>query len=222
MILLQDNEHEARIEASLALYKMAPASRLAVPALAEALDDRAADVRMYATMALHRLGAEARPALPGLIKALANRNNQAATSRFALTIQEAMILALGKISAGTDEAVPALMETLKASKTADIRLATVQALDDIGAPARPAIPLLRSLLGHPDQDVRQAARDILKKLGNAKSAASLSPRSKQGVGEVVGGNSGLGRARQQERTGENRGNRERLVSVVSVASCSMG
>jgi HEAT repeat protein len=165
VILLEDNQREARIEASLALAKMAPASRAAVSALAMALQDKEPFVRRNAAAALLALRAEARTAVPDLIKALANKDNHTNLGKFPSTIQETIAVALGKASAGSDEAVPALLEALKSATTQEMRLAVAHAFGEIGAPARSAAPHLRALLDNRSPEVREAAAEALAKIG---------------------------------------------------------
>jgi hypothetical protein len=113
-ILLESKSSDERHQAAFALMKMAPASRAAVTALAHALDDDSLIVRHNAAQALVRLGTEARPAVPALLKALTDKNNQTNLETFSYTIQDEVALALGKASAGSADAVPALMEALQA------------------------------------------------------------------------------------------------------------
>ncbi len=145
-ILRQDPDRRLRVEAALALSKMRPASERAVPALAEALGDEDRLVRMYAIIALSGLGRASRPALPALTAALRDDSNQTYVSTFTFTVQEEAAIALGRVSAGTPEAVPILMETLQGSPSDRLRQAAVRALGRVGAEARPAVPLLKSML----------------------------------------------------------------------------
>lgn len=168
-VLTQDPDPEARIEASLALSKMAPASRAAVPALAQALEDKEGFVRMNSAVALARLGADARPAIPALVKALVDEDNLTGMETFPCTIQERVVIALGRASAGSSEAVPVLLDTLKAAATEEMRMATARALGEVGPEARAAVSRLTVMLKDKNNDVRQAAEDALAKIGTAAS-----------------------------------------------------
>ncbi len=145
-ILREDPERQLRVEAALALSKMRPASEGAVPALAAALADEDRGVRMYAVIALAGMGAASRPAIPALTAALRDDANQIYVSTFTFTIQEEAAIALGRASAGTPEAVPVLMETLRSSPSDRLRQAATRALGKVGTEARPAVPLLRTML----------------------------------------------------------------------------
>jgi HEAT repeat protein len=163
VILLGDSEGKVRIEAALALSKMYPASRAALPALSQALKDREPGVRMYATMTLFRLRTEARPAVPALIQALGKESSQTRVGTFYFTIREMMALALGRASAGSSEAVPTLRAVLM-DDAMELRRAAVQALGEIGAEARPAAPQLRKMLEEHNMLVREAAAEALRKI----------------------------------------------------------
>jgi HEAT repeat protein len=163
-LLLGDSDAAVRAEAALALSKMNPASRTAVPALGQALQDANPGVRMYAALALFRLGGAARSAVPALIQALGDEDNQKSVGTFFFTIRELVALSLGRASAGTAEAVPALVEVLRGNGTVALRHAVVRALGDIGAEARPARPHLRKMLADQRLPLREAAAEALSKI----------------------------------------------------------
>lgn len=163
-ILAEDPDRQARNQAALALSKMAPASRGAVPALAQALADKEPLVRLNAALALSRLREDARPAVPALIQALGDQDNRTRLQTFTFTVQEAVALALGRASAGTAAAVPALATALEAAVTEETRVAVVRALGEIGAEARLAVPQLRALLKDKSKRVREATEESLGKI----------------------------------------------------------
>jgi HEAT repeat protein len=163
-ILTDDPDRDARSQAALALSKMHPASCEAVDALTAALEDEEPFVRMNSSIALVKLGKDARPAIPALIKGVADRRNHRHVGAFVPTICGVMLVALGRASAGTDEAVPTLIAVLKNNPTAEMRRAAAQGLGEIGTSARPATDLLRPLLQDGNPDVRHAAEHALKKI----------------------------------------------------------
>ncbi len=168
-ILTDDPDPGARVEAALALSKMAPASRSAVPALTAALSDREPFVRMDAALALMRLRGEGRPAAPALARALRDDRNRTNLGAFPFTVQEQVAVALGWVTAGTPDAVPALTDALRSARTERSREAAARALGEVGPDARPAVAELRKLTDAPDLGVRQAAREALEKIeGTAK------------------------------------------------------
>jgi hypothetical protein len=164
-ILVEDKEARTRVAAALALTKMAPASKAAVPELTRALEDRDGFVRMNAAYALMRLRGDARPAVPTLIKALASEDNKTNLGSFTATVREVMAVALGHASAGTAEAVPALTEALETAKTDKMKRAAARALGEVGPEAKPAAAALRKLLNDPSPDVTEAVREALEKIG---------------------------------------------------------
>jgi HEAT repeat protein len=184
-ILSQSDSPRDRIQASLALSKMAPVSRPAVTALTGALKDGDGFVRMNSAMALGELHTDARAAVPALIEALKDKANQTNLNTFVHTIQEQVALALGRASAGTAEAVPALTEALEKvradkPKIADpgaasihqftsfrAKIALTRALGEVGPEARPALPLLEKMLNEDvdySEDLRLAARGAIEKI----------------------------------------------------------
>lgn len=167
-ILTEDSSGVMRNEAALALTKMAPASKAAVPQLAQALEDQDDFVRMNAANALGKLRADAHQAVPALIKALKDPRNLTNMEAFPYTIQEMVALSLGRASTGTTEGVPALLEALpKAGGEYKMRKAVARALGEVGPQAKDAVPRLRDLLDDNDLDVRDAAEEALQKITGA-------------------------------------------------------
>jgi HEAT repeat protein len=169
-ILHEDPDRNARRQASLALSKMAPVSRAAVPELAQALADEELWVRMNAAVALCRLRADARPAIPALIVALQDDHNQTNLDNFETTIQERAALALAWASEGTDAAVPALTTALEKKPSQSLSLILIRALGEIGPAARAAVPQLHLLLGDDSLSVRNAAQAALRRIETAQPA----------------------------------------------------
>ncbi len=171
--ILRDDEHrEARIEAALALSKMAPASVAALTELAGALDDQEPWVRMNAAMALSRLRTDARPAVPALIKALQHKDNHTNLRAFYYTIHDMNALALGRASSGTADGVPALTEALKGARVADSRILILRAISEVGPEAGPAVPQLGDMLKDEHPDVREAAARALGTVGPVSAPAA--------------------------------------------------
>jgi HEAT repeat protein len=170
-ILIENKNYVLRIEAALALTKMAPASRGAVNALAQALNDDNSFVRMNAANALFRLKEDARPAIPALIQALKDERNQTDMQYFFNTIQAAVAAALGRASAGIPDGVPALLEALKATDQLDMRIAVARALGEVGAEARSALPILRAMLKDESVGLRDSVTEALEKIEGKPVAA---------------------------------------------------
>src|SRR5262245_51954371 len=164
-IMVNDPSPMTRAAASHALSKMMPAARSQVAAFAKALEDAELHVRMNAAMALFRLRDDARPAVPTLIRALKDQNNQTNLDLFPLSIQEMMVLALGRASTGTSEAIPALLETMTADAPNSLRIAVCRAFGEIGAEARTTAPHLRSMLKANSLELRRTAQMSLRAIG---------------------------------------------------------
>jgi HEAT repeat protein len=164
-IMENDDNELLRIEASLALTKMGPAARGAIPSLGRALKDNHQLVRLNAARALMNLGPEARPAIPALIEAMKDEENQKWVSPFGFSVQEVAAVALGRASTGTDEGVLTLIEALDGARTPGMRRAAARALGDVGPGARPAVPHLRALLADDSPDLRFDVETALRKLG---------------------------------------------------------
>ena len=95
---------------------------------------------------LYNIGPEARSAIPTLIRSLADDDRQWSAS-------------LALVGMG-GEAVPALRRALKEAE-GDARCRLVQAIEELGRDAYPAIPDLVNLLRHDDSELRHAAIDAL-------------------------------------------------------------
>jgi hypothetical protein len=175
-ILREELDGHAREQAAIALSKMAPASREALPALTHALKDEDAEVRLNAAVALRRLGKEAHAALPALIEALADSSNAILLDNAPTTVEEEVVLALGRVSAGTPVAVAALSEALhEPNRPRRIRAAIATALGEIGPSARAAVPLLRTLRGDKERLVRRSATTALGLIGETGSEPEEKP-----------------------------------------------
>jgi HEAT repeat protein len=178
--LVEDADVNVRHQASLALSKMAPASRGAVAELAKARRDDDLLVRRNAAVALYRLGEEARPAVPALIRALGDETNDALLPTVLQSVHESVALALGRASAGTADGVPALLAALESHSSDRLPRAVAAALGDVGPEARAAVPKLVELLHDDEADIRLAAEEALKKVGGAKPAPTADPELPEG------------------------------------------
>jgi HEAT repeat protein len=179
-ILRDDPNADLRVQAALALSKMERGSREAVPALAAALSDSEPFVRAYAATAMLQLGTAAQAATAELATAAEDESNQTNLETFQFTIQETMIRALGKASAGRADAVATLTRLLQSEPTDGVRLATVRALGAVGPEARTTVPLLRGMLATSDSTIRHAIADSLEKIaGRRMNATELAEACKE-------------------------------------------
>jgi len=133
----------------------------AIPNLAKLLCDEDFELRKLAADALALLGPAASPAIPALAEAITFGDG---ASRIA---------ALDALLAqGPDNAVKALPQMIATLQQPDLETKVLvkiaQALGQIGAGARPALPHLRQLIGHADAEVRSAASEAILAITNAK------------------------------------------------------
>jgi hypothetical protein len=162
-----DSDPSVRAAAALALSKLTPHSAPAVEALTAALRDPSLAVRYQAAVALMKLGPAAKPAVPALLAVFDDPDNRVYPAGLTATVQDIAAAALAKITPGSADAVPTLVDALAAADTWGEKRSAAAALGAIGPPAAPAVPLLRRLLDDPNPDVRLAAVGALAKLGVA-------------------------------------------------------
>lgn len=151
--MLKDRHDWVRSHAALALagvaYDDKAAAKPAVPALTEALKDKAA--RTNAALALNNLGREAGEAVPALLEALKDGRDRTS-----------VLNALEQMDHGPEAAagVPALVEVLRGESGYDRRRAAV-VLARIGPDARTAVPaLIQVLKGEDAAEVAAALKRI--------------------------------------------------------------
>lgn len=156
---LTHEDPEVRLSAAVALGKLGPDARSAVPALIGALRDSdevdAFRVRFAIVDALASIGTAA---VPDLIELLQDRDRG---------VRSSAVVALRGIGSDAKEAVPYLIRALEnaASLKGPISYAlphyVAKALGQIGPDARAAIPNLKTLLGHPSWRVVVSAAGAL-------------------------------------------------------------
>ncbi len=121
---------------------------VAIPAIAVLLSDYDIHVRNQAAFTIEALGPRAKDAVPALSQAILKRDVEA---------RQAAMLALQKIPVEwSKEALPSLIECIKEFDPR-VALAAVQTIGRMGPAAASAVPHLRQLLGHENEDVRRAA-----------------------------------------------------------------
>jgi len=156
---LQDKDLNVRFAAAVALGRVRDPA--AVPALIVALRDQDEDVRAYACLALGDIG------------------DKAATKKLAERLREDIVpqvrgfaaMALGKLK--DPKSLPALLAQGRDEKDAKALAAALHALGELGDPK--AIPVIEPHLKHSSEDVREYAKDALKRL---KSGPERAPKKK--------------------------------------------
>jgi HEAT repeat protein len=160
-VVEKDADRLARVAAAKAVAAIDPKDQTAVPALVEALKDKAGKARMRAVQALGDLGPAASSAVSDLVKAVKDSEPQ---------VRWASSDALGQIGPAAEAAVPALIEALKEGNT---RAAVVDALGLIGPKAQAAVPALQEVLNGDDVPVRWATAAALVRIGGAGAKAGV-------------------------------------------------
>jgi HEAT repeat protein len=188
---LKSADVDVRRQAAVALEKLGPDAKSAVPALQAALRDPDQFVRRFAARALGAIGPAAAPAVNDLVQMLRAENREeaeAAVSALAkigkpavqplakflessndpqMVIQVAK--ALGGMGPDAAAAVPALIEKLKnPPKVPAILAAIVEALGNIGPAARDAVPVIKDLMADKllakNKEFRAVATTAIKKI----------------------------------------------------------
>jgi hypothetical protein len=130
-----------------------------VPALMDLYNDGDKRTRYLAVFALRCLGPAANAALPVMIACL--KDAQADIRGEAATF-------LGEFQLQPEQSVRILMDFVEEHRAERINwfpnYDAIRSLAKFGAQARPAVPLLIALLNHPQQGIREAATNALKKI----------------------------------------------------------
>jgi HEAT repeat protein len=191
---------QVRMAFVMALGRIHAEPGRAVPALTKSLTDSDQSVRQYAAEALGRFGADAQPAVPALVAIYEQNTAESYHAATALGLigpaakaavpsllrgsadtnrdvefRLQCLLALGRIHAEPELVVPALMQSLReaASDTeVQIQLFSADALGQFGPEARPAVPLLTTLLQDPHSYIRFDASNALQLIDAAPAAGA--------------------------------------------------
>lgn len=164
---LNDPHPGVRQLATEALGSFGPDAQPAIPALIEIFDRNTAE-SSHAATALGLIGPAARAAVPPLLRGLADTNLD-------VEFRQQRIMALGQIHAEPELVVPALMKSLSetiSDSDVRIRLFSTIALGQFGPDAKPAVPLLTSLLQDPNRNVRSDATNALRLIDSSAAAGS--------------------------------------------------
>lgn len=150
--LLRDGDALRQSGAALALGKIGPDAKEAVPELSAALKHRIIGVRLRAAQALGRMGSESSDVIPDLIIVLRDKNE---------SVRREASIALGRIG---PSAVPALAITLKENDRI-LRRNSLDALAAIGPEAKAAVPDIIPLFR--DSTLRTAVIYTVRSIGPA-------------------------------------------------------
>lgn len=175
---LKSNDADVRRAAAKGIGEMGPDAKSATPALLDALKkDKDLFVRRFAAQALGDVEADPKTAVPALAAVLKEGDKK--------ELVEAAVTTLGKMG---PTAVPPLIDAVKSKTdtpskgkpkkgplptdpTALVRTKAIEALGNIGAKAKPAVPVLIDSLRDPN--VRTEAAEALGNIGpDAKEAVT--------------------------------------------------
>ncbi len=174
-IMTLDPDTGMRIEASLAISKMAPDSLTVLDSLIKGLEDKDAVVRMNSLFAIMRLKADSKGALKALVAAANSPVNQERATGFTTTLQESLLVAIGRASAGSSESVPMLISLLNNKEKTNLRLPAMRGLAEVGPPAKEAAGEIRLILKDKasPNEIRQEAFDALERIGDPAPKSDL-------------------------------------------------
>jgi HEAT repeat protein len=195
--VMNDRHKSIVVGANLVLLTLdkgpGPATDLRIKLITDQLKSKDMMVRIHAAQALGSLGARARSKLPTLIEVLKDKQKEvyeaaglAITQQFKDILTDKEIAEIGKLLQNTDaevrcrgghilalldkkagSQVDALVVTLKDREPKVVTMSCL-ALGAIGKPATKAIPMLRELASHKDENVQAAAYDALDKIEGKK------------------------------------------------------
>jgi len=190
-LMLEDNDQTIRIEASFAMTKIKPDSPEAIQAMVKALENENSRVRMNVAVALGAIGIPAKAAIPALAAASKNPINREVVTGFFNTIQDNILMALARSSAGTGDGVDVVCDALDKAENNQAKIVCLQAISIIGEPARArGIPLLTRFTKDPSQTVGDEATYCLAVLKGEKAEPIIRASTKGGSG-MMGGPGGF-------------------------------
>jgi HEAT repeat protein len=181
---LKNADADVRRAAAKGIAEMGPDAKSATPALLDALKkDKDLFVRRFAAQALGDVEADPKTAVPALAAVIKETDKK--------ELVEAAVTSLGKMG---PTAVPPLIDAVKTKSaapakgkkpaatpdgTALVRTKAIEALGNIGARAKPAVPVLIEALNDPN--VRTEAAEALGNIGPDAKAAIPALRDAAGA-----------------------------------------
>jgi HEAT repeat protein len=151
---LADREEKVRLMAIYALRPTGSADQPVIAALQTATTDKSPRVRIDAAEALHRFNPQNKVILPTIFQALDHKE---------AAVRERACGALDDIGPKAHGAIPKLVQLMSHDKNDGVRLAAIKALGRMGPGIVSAIPILTLAANDPDQDIRDAAQESLKR-----------------------------------------------------------
>lgn len=159
--LLQDNDPNIRLEATITLAKIGPDSLLA---LEKALDSTSKLTRMGAALTLGHLGSAAKPAEPALKKLLKDSEED---------VRCHAAQALFRIDPETAKSVVPVLTAALDSLNPYIRLCAIGTLSRIGPAAKDAVAKLKNCLKDEDYHLRMSAAIAIGQVDPSQDATAI-------------------------------------------------
>jgi hypothetical protein len=163
--LLSSGERRDVINAAGILGRIRLEPKLAVPALAKALEHPDAQVREKVVEALENFGPDAEPAVASLLQTL--------TKTVQTDLQKQIAYTLGEIGPTASAGVPQLIDFVKSSKDPEgfLNVVAAEALGKIGPAAAASVPVLIAALKSDDVRLPTVAAEALGSIGAEAKAA---------------------------------------------------
>ena len=159
--LLAHESAHVRKKAIIALQRIHPRAKAAIPSLLGILNDNDEEVRRFARSALDGMGPVSGLEVPVLIETLRDKRRSAIVRKYAA---EALV---------TEVAVPELGEVLeRREEDITVRRAAARTLGRLGKLAAAGVPALGKAIGEEDRMLRWAAAVALRDIGQAADGAA--------------------------------------------------
>ncbi len=148
--------------ATASLGQIGPDAKVAASAMMGILNTKDSSLRTDALVTLAKIVPKDKKLVPLFVQILKDKDQQG--------LRYAAAMALGYLGRDAREAVPDLIEALKAVDIKDLKRRSLifggvlWALEQVGPDAKAAVPAIRALANDPDEHVRAASRQALKKL----------------------------------------------------------
>jgi hypothetical protein len=171
---LQSRDISIRFWAVQELRSKGPLAKSAVPALAQALNDKQM-ISWPAADALAKIGPDAAPAIPALVAAIEREQGKGKTSETGGEGPSTFSWLAGEALAGIGPASIDALVTLLAHEDRFVRMTAAHAVGKLGPQAQNAAPALHQALNDDDETVRRYARVALNRIGAGLPSAQRPP-----------------------------------------------
>ncbi len=217
---LRDSDPSVRKAAVESLQNLDPRPSLVSRPLCRLLHDAVENVRVTAAVALAQFGSADQKAVAVLLAALPSFARPHSLGEFSR-----MTEALGECRADLETVAPTLLEILDSGVNADVRLAALEALHDLGLPDARAIRLAAEMMEDDANSSAGRAADLLAEMGEeglSRLVAALGHRSKQVRKRALRAIGRIGRNNDSVLHIVAKGLRDESALVREAAACAIG